>query len=40
MEKYENVFELIYDFVNKEISYDEYLKQLCILTVGEDNYDK
>ena len=40
MEKYENVIELIYDFVNKEISYDEYLKQLCILTVGEDNYDK
>ena len=37
MEKY---IELIYDYVNKKINYDEYLKQLCILTVGEDNYDK
>ena len=40
MEKYKNVIELIYDYVNKKINYDEYLKQLCILTVGEDNYDK
>ena len=40
MKKYKNVIELIYDYVNKKINYDEYLKQLCILTVGEDNYDK
>ena len=40
MKKYKNVIELIYDYVNKKIDYDEYLKQLCILTVGEDNYDK
>ena len=40
MNKYKNVIELIYDYVNKKINYDEYLKQLCILTVGEDNYDK
>ena len=40
MEKYKDVIELIYDYVNKKINYDEYLKQLCILTVGEDNYDK
>ena len=40
MKKYKDVIELIYDFVNKKINYDEYLKQLCILTVGEDNYDK
>ena len=37
---YKDVIELIYDYVNKKINYDEYLKQLCILTVGEDNYDK
>ena len=30
----------MYDYVNKKINYDEYLKQLCILNVGEDNYDK
>ena len=40
MKKYKNVIELIYDYVNKKINYEEYLKQLCILTVGEDNYDK
>ena len=40
MKKYKDVIELIYDYVNKKINYDEYLKQLCILTVGEDNYDK
>ena len=40
MKKYKDVIELIYDYVNKKIDYDEYLKQLCILTVGEDNYDK
>ena len=40
MKKYKNVIELIYDYVNNKIDYDEYLKQLCILTVGEDNYDK
>ena len=40
MKKYKNIIELIYDYVNKKINYDEYLKQLCILTVGEDNYDK
>ena len=40
MKKYKNVIELIYDYVNKKINYDEYLKQLCILCVGEDNYDK
>ena len=40
MKKYKNVIELIYDYVNKKINYDEYLKQLCILTVDEDNYDK
>ena len=37
---YKDVIELIYDYVNKKINYEEYLKQLCILTVGEDNYDK
>ena len=37
---YKDVIELIYDYVNKKINYDEYLKQLCILNVGEDNYDK
>ena len=37
---YKDVIELIYDYVNKKINYDEYLKQLCILIVGEDNYDK
>ena len=40
MKKYKDHIELIYDYVNKKINYDEYLKQLCILTVGEDNYDK
>lgn len=40
MKKYKDVIELIYDYVNKKIDYDEYLKQLCILSVGEDNYDK
>ena len=40
MKEYKDVIELIYDYVNKKIDYDEYLKQLCILTVGEDNYDK
>ena len=40
MKKYKNHIELIYDYVNKKINYDEYLKQLCILNVGEDNYDK
>ena len=40
MKKYKDVIEIIYDYVNKKIDYDEYLKQLCILTVGEDNYDK
>ena len=40
MKKYKDVIELIYDYVNKKINYDEYLKQLCILNVGEDNYDK
>ena len=40
MKKYKNVIEIIYDYVNKKINYDEYLKQLCILNVGEDNYDK
>ena len=37
---YKDIIELIYDYVNKKINYDEYLKQLCILNVGEDNYDK
>ena len=37
---YKDVIELIYDYVNKKINYEEYLKQLCILNVGEDNYDK
>ena len=40
MKKYKDHIELIYDYVNKKINYDEYLKQLCILNVGEDNYDK
>ena len=40
MKKYKDHIELIYDYVNKKINYDEYLKQLCILSVGEDNYDK
>ena len=40
MKKYKDNIELIYDYVNKKINYDEYLKQLCILNVGEDNYDK
>ena len=40
MKKYKDAIELIYDYVNKKINYDEYLKQLCILNVGEDNYDK
>ena len=40
MKKYKDPIELIYDYVNKKINYDEYLKQLCILNVGEDNYDK
>ena len=40
MKKYKDAIELIYDYVNKKINYDEYLKQLCILSVGEDNYDK
>ena len=40
MKKYKDIIELIYDYVNKKINYDEYLKQLCILNVGEDNYDK
>ena len=37
---YKDVIELIYDYVNKKINYEEYLKQLCILNIGEDNYDK
>ena len=37
---YKDHIEIIYDYVNKKINYDEYLKQLCILNVGEDNYDK
>ena len=40
MKKYKDHIELIYDYVNKKINYDEYLKQLCILNVGEDNYDE
>ena len=40
MKKYKDIIELIYDYVNKKINYEEYLKQLCILIVGEDNYDK
>ena len=40
MKKYKDIIELIYDYVNKKINYDEYLKQLCILSIGEDNYDK
>ena len=28
MKKYKNVIELIYDYVNKKINYDEYLKHL------------
>ena len=40
MKKYKDHIEIIYDYVNKKINYDEYLKQLCILNVGEDNYDK
>ena len=40
MKKYKDHIELIYDYVNKKINYEEYEKQLCILNVGEDNYDK
>ena len=40
MKKYKDHIELIYDYVNKKINYEEYLKQLCILNIGEDNYDK
>ena len=40
MKKYKDYIELIYDYVNKKINYDEYLKQLCILNLSEDNYDK
>lgn len=40
MKKYKDNIELIYDYVNKKINYEEYLRQLCILYIGEDNYDK
>ena len=40
MEKeYETFDEVLKDYINGKISYNEYVKQLCISYVGKDNFD-
>ena len=41
MKKYdEDYFDrLDRDFINNKITYDEYVKELCIFEVGEDRFD-
>lgn len=38
-QKYETINELLQDYDDNKISYNEYVRQLCILYVGEDNFD-
>ena len=38
-QKYETINELLQAYENNKISYNEYVRQLCILYVGEDNFD-
>lgn len=38
-QKYETFDNLVQDYIDNKISYDEYVEQICILYVGEDNYD-
>ena len=38
-QKYETINELLQDYIDNKISYNEYVRQLCILYVGEDNFD-
>ena len=38
-QKYETINELVQDYEDNKISYNEYVRQLCILYVGEDNFD-
>ena len=38
-QKYETFDDLVNDYINNKISYDEYVKQICISYVGEDNFD-
>ena len=38
-QKYETFDELVQAYIDNKISYNEYVRQLCILYVGEDNFD-
>lgn len=35
----EPINKLLKDYADNKISYNEYVRQLCILYVGEDNFD-
>ena len=39
MKKYETFGELIEDYSNNKITFDEYVEETCILYVGRERFD-
>lgn len=38
-QNYETFEDLLQDYITNKITYNKYIEQLCILYVGEDNFD-
>ena len=39
MKKYESYGEVLQDYIDDKITYDEYVEETCIVFVGANNFD-
>lgn len=39
MKKYESYGEVLQDYIDEKITFDEYVKETCIVFVGANNFD-